>query len=202
VSRTEKEKGAPPPPPGKRGAVVVDQDGPLVGRARGGDREAFRRLVERHYRRIYHVARRMLGSPQAAEDVVQETFLSAFKNLPGFEERARFSTWVTTIAMNRCRNHLRSAASSRSAPLDHDPPAPAASNPEARAGAHELAGHLERALAAIAPEHREVIVLRDVEGLPYEAIAEALGLEAGTVKSRLHRAREAMRVQLEGIWPP
>ncbi|MDP3937150.1 MAG: sigma-70 family RNA polymerase sigma factor [Deltaproteobacteria bacterium] len=202
MSRTEEEKIAPTVASRETAPVVVDQDGPLVRLACGGDREAFRRLVERHYRRVYHIARRMLGDPQAAEDIVQETFLAAFKHLPGFEARARFSTWITTIAMNRCRNHLRSAAVSRSAPLSADPPAPASASPEAQAGARELAVHLERALASLSPDQREVILLRDVEGLAYDAIAEALDIEAGTVKSRLHRAREAMRVLLEGVWSP
>ncbi len=202
MSRTEEEKIAPDAPSREAAPEVADQDGPLVRLACQGDREAFRGLVDRHYRRVYHIARRMLGDPQAAEDIVQETFLAAFNHLPGFEARARFSTWITTIAMNRCRNHLRSAAVSRSAPLAIDPPAPAGASPEAEATARELGVHLERALASLSPEHREVIVLRDVEGLAYDAIAEALDVEAGTVKSRLHRAREAMRVLLEGVWPP
>lgn len=202
MSRNDEEKSPRAWLAGEPSPAVADQDALLVARAREGDREAFRRLVERHHRRIYHIARRMLGDPEGAEDVVQETFLSAFKSLPRFEGRSRFSTWITTIAMNRCRNQIRAAATARAVPLADDPPAPPSASPEAQAGARELAVHLERALAELAPEHREVILLRDVEGLPYDAIAEALGLETGTVKSRLHRAREALRVRLEGVWPP
>ena len=181
---------------------IADHDGPLVKRARGGDREAFRNLVERHQRRVFNIAFRMLDDREEAADVVQDTFLSVFRHLKNFEGRARFSTWITTIAMNRCRNALRSASRTRTIALETDPPAPGGANPESETGAREIRRHLERALAQISPEHREVVVLRDIEGLSCQAVAEILGVETGTVKSRLHRARQALRARLEGVWPP
>lgn len=144
----------------------------------------------------------MLDNREDAADIVQDTFLSAYRRLKDFEGRARFSTWITTIAMNRCRNIRRSAARARTIALETDPPAPGSASPESETGAREIARHLERALAEIGPEHREVVVLRDIEGLSCRAVAEILGVETGTVKSRLHRARHALRALLEGVWPP
>ena len=182
--------------------TLLDQDAPLVARARAGDRSAFSRLVERHHRRIFNTAYRMVGDREAAADLTQETFLAAWRALGGFEERARFSTWITKIAMNRCRNARRSPALSRMDPLVADPPADPAKGPEAAVGDRELAAHLERALGEIDPAHREVLVLREIEGLSYEAVAGILDVEEGTVKSRLHRARAALREKLRGVWPP
>ena len=183
-------------------ARIEDHDAPLVKRARGGDRRAFERLVELHHRRIFNIAFRMIGDREAAADIVQETFLSAYAHLGGFEERARFSTWISTIAMNRCRNYKRAASYSRSAPLDFDPPAAPERSPEAETASREVAAHVQRALNEIAPEQREILVLRDIEGIAYGVIATMLGVEEGTVKSRLHRARQALRSRLEGVWSP
>jgi RNA polymerase sigma-70 factor (ECF subfamily) len=184
------------------GGVLVDQDAPLVARAKRGDREAFSRLVERHHRRVFGTAHHMLGDREAAADMTQDTFLAAWRSLGGFEERARFSTWITKIAMNRCRNALRAFAAARTGPLLTDPPADPARGPEAAVGDREVAAHLERALGQIDPGHREILILREIDGLSYDEMAEILDLEAGTVKSRLHRARAALREKLRGVWPP
>jgi RNA polymerase sigma-70 factor (ECF subfamily) len=187
VSRDRRDSDSGKKGPGGRGgATITDQDAAL--------------LV--HHRRIFNIVVRMLGDRAAAEDVVQDTFLSAYEHLGKFEGRARFSTWISAIAMNRCRNVMRSAAYARTDPLDRDLAAHPDRNPETEAGAREIAVHLERALGAIAPEHREVIVLRDIEGLATDDAAAVLGVEPGTVKSRLHRAREALREKLRGVWPP
>jgi RNA polymerase sigma-70 factor (ECF subfamily) len=199
------DKDARPPAvaaPEATAGTLVDQDAPLVGRAKRGDREAFSRLVERHHRRVFGTAHRMLGDREAAADITQDTFLAAWRALEGFEERARFSTWITKIAMNRCRNALRAPEAARTGPLLTDPPGDPARGPEAAVGDREVAAHLERALGRIDAEHREILVLREIEGLSYDAIAEILDLEAGTVKSRLHRARAALRERLRGVWPP
>jgi RNA polymerase sigma-70 factor (ECF subfamily) len=200
VSMREGDAIRPVRGPEAGGAAVLDADAPLVGRARAGDRDSFSELVKRHHRRVFNLASRILGDREAAADATQETFLSAYQHLGEFEERARFSTWITRIAVNRCRNVLRSAAVSRRDVLD-DPIADPRPGPEAQAGAREIAGHLARALATIDADHREVVVLREIEGLSYGAIAEILGVEEGTVKSRLHRARAALRERLRGVWP-
>jgi len=183
-------------------ATVDPDDAPLVARAKDGDRAAFSRLVERHHRRVFNTACRMLGDREAAADLTQDTFLAAWRALGGFEERSRFSTWITRIAMNRCRNALRAFAVARTGPLLVDPPTDPARGPEAVVGDRELASHLERALGRIDPGHREILILREIEGLSYDELAEILDLEAGTVKSRLHRARAALRELLRGVWPP
>lgn len=198
----EKEAGPAAATEEESGGTLVDQDTPLVARARGGDRSAFSRLVERHHGRVFNTACRMLGDREAAADVTQETFLAAWRALGAFEERARFATWITRIAMNRCRNVRRSPAAARTVPLLEDPPGNPGLGPEAVVGDRELAAHVERALGQIEPAHREVLVLREIEGLPYDAIAGVLDVEEGTVKSRLHRARAALREKLRGVWPP
>ena len=187
--------------PGDAG-IIFDEDSALVALAKGGDRPAFSRLVERHHRRIFGTIYRMLGDCEAAADLTQDTFFAAWRALGGFEERARFSTWITKIAVNRCRNAFRASAVARTVPLLVDPPAEPARGPESITGNRELAAHLERALGQIDPGHREILVLRELDGLSYDAISEILGLEAGTVKSRLHRARAALREKLRGVWPP
>jgi RNA polymerase sigma factor (sigma-70 family) len=184
------------------GDRALDQDRPLVARARKGDRAAFTRLVERHHRRIFRVAYRMLGDAEAAADATQETFLSAWQHLGGFEERSRFSTWLVRIVMNRCRNVRRAAATQKAEPLPIDPPGDPERGPEAEAGRREMARRIECALGEIHPEHREILVLREIEGLGYDALAAILDVEEGTVKSRLHRARAALREKLRGVWPP
>ncbi|OGP83883.1 MAG: hypothetical protein A2Y95_00200 [Deltaproteobacteria bacterium RBG_13_65_10] len=180
----------------------MDQDGPLVARARAGDRAAFTRLVERHSRRIHRVAFRMLGDPDAAADATQDAFLSAWQHLGRFEERSLFSTWLVRIVVNRCRNMWRAAATAATKPLACDPPGDPARSPEAEVGNREIGMRIAQALAEIDPEHREILVLREIEGLSYDAIAAILDVEEGTVKSRLHRGRAALREKLQGVWPP
>ncbi|MFZ5788822.1 MAG: RNA polymerase sigma factor, partial [Acidobacteriota bacterium] len=180
---------------------AADTDAAEVARARDGDESAFEALVSRHERTVWRVCRRMLGDPDAATDATQDAFLRVYRALGRFRGEATFRTWVIGIAINVCRNHLGSAAARlgrHSVPLDDSPaggesrplplpdPAP---GPEALARASEVREALERAMKRLAPEHREVIVLAEIQGMPHETIAAAIGVRAGTVKSRLSRAR-------------
>jgi RNA polymerase sigma-70 factor, ECF subfamily len=192
----------------------ADPDAALVVRAQEGDEAAFEELLCRHEAMIYRLARRMIGNEADALDAAQETAIRVFKGLRSFRGAASFKTWVTGIAINVCRNRLTSAAtraarSSRS--LDGDPsdgeearpfilsdPRP---DPEVQAIGAELRYALERALGTLEPEQREILLLREMEGLEYEELANALGCPIGTVKSRLCRARAAVRQALRGIWP-
>lgn len=192
---------------------AADADAAEVARARGGDDAAFEALVSRHERTVWRVCRRMLGDPDEATDATQEAFLRVFRALGRFRGEATFRTWVIGIAMNVCRNHLGSAAARlgrNAVPLDDSPagggtrplplpdPAP---DPEALAQSAEVREALERALGRMAPEHREVIVLAEIHDMPHDEIAAATGVRPGTVKSRLSRARAALRKELEGVWP-
>ncbi len=189
-----------------------DDEAALVGRARGGDEAAFEELVRRHEGEVFRLCRRLLGNREDALDAAQDTFVRVFRALPRFRGEASFRTWVYGIALNVCRNALASAprrAAARSVPLDADPVeggAPVSlddgrASPERVAYGRQLGRALEEALAALSPDHREVIVLREVEGLEYEEMAAVLGCRPGTVKSRLARARAALLERLAGVWP-
>jgi RNA polymerase sigma-70 factor (ECF subfamily) len=178
-------------------------DAALVHRARTGDEAAFADLMERHQGRVYQHAYRLLGNPQDAEEVLQDTFLQVFRNLGRFEERSRFSTWIYRIATNEALMRLRRASRRREVLLDAAPPGEterARESVQALARTalddvmdREVREALERSLADLPEEYRVVFVLRDVEDLTNAEVAEILGLSVPAVKSRLHRARLFLR---------
>ncbi len=193
-------------------SVAADDDHGLVDLARAGDVAAFETLVRRYQRWVFTLALRMVGDPAEAEDLAQEIFLKVHRGLADFKGASRFSTWLYSIASHHCLNHLK--ASSRR-PLPHggsreaggsagdDSPFAVDRLPDGSPRADVL---LEQAdllrivrteLANLTEEHRLILVLRDLQGLPYEEIAETLGLELGTVRSRLHRARMELKRRLQ-----
>jgi RNA polymerase sigma-70 factor (ECF subfamily) len=190
------------------------RDAELAAQARAGVRAAFDELVVRHQDRVYNMALRMLGHPDDALDLAQEVFLSAYRALPAFEGKSSFSTWLYRVTVNRCRDELRRRAtvkhtrprslSAAAGPDDPpgDPPAHAPS-PAELAVARESEALVARAIAELPADARETLVLRDVEGLAYEEIAEILDVPVGTVRSRLHRARSLVRERLReaGVTP-
>lgn len=172
----------------------------LVARIAGGEAHLYGRLIERHQRRLWWSCLRMLGDPDEADDVVQETFVRAWERIGTFDPARRFYPWIFTIARNRCLNVLRRrrAWGFRSLSAD-DPPAPAApGGTSARVQERELGRALEECLEELPGDQREAFELRHGDGLQYAEIAAALGIPEGTVMSRLHRAREKMRDCLEG----
>jgi RNA polymerase sigma-70 factor (ECF subfamily) len=174
-----------------------------VARLRRGDRQAFEELVITYQHRLFAVAARMLGSRAEAEEIAQETFLRAHRALPDFRGDARLGTWLYGIASRLCLNRLASSER-RLARRDDDALADAvAPGPDAAARLErsELEAALREAIAALPEERRIVVILRDIEGLSYEEIAEALQLEPGTVRSRLHRARMDLKAKLERFTP-
>ncbi len=174
----------------------VEDEAFLVARARTGDRDAFAELVRRYQRLVFAVSYRLLGDPDLADDVVQETFVRAFVSL----ERFRGTTlraWLLRIAHNAALDQLRASTRRRTVPLEHASEQVAFDVPESGIEQAGLRAALEAALAALPVEQRAVVVLADVEGLPYEEIAQALGLPLGTVKSRLARARVRLRTLLQ-----
>ncbi|WP_373049395.1 sigma-70 family RNA polymerase sigma factor [Vulgatibacter sp.] len=182
-------------PPGATAGEGADV---LLARARRGDERAFAALLRLHQDRVYDLLVRMLGDKAEAEDVTQEVFLAFHRALPRFRGESRVSTWLFRIAKNHCLNRIKylgRRGASRQVPLeDADDPA-AAEGPERPDRTLERRRTDERvqaAIAALPEEQRLVVVLREIEGLSYEEIAEVLEQPEGTVKSRLHRARLAL----------
>src|ERR671935_1775135 len=170
----------------------------LLARLRAGDPRAFEELVIAYQHRVFGVALRMLGSRAEAEEIAQEVFLRAHRAIADFRGDARLGTWLYAIASRLCLNRLASP-DRRLARGDDALADVAASTPDAAAAAEraELDAALRAAIAELPDDRRLVLVLRDVEGLSYEQIAETLALDPGTVRSRLHRARMQLKEKLE-----
>ena len=152
---------------------------------------------------MFGVAVRMLGNRAEAEEIAQETFLRAYRALPEFRREARLGTWLYAIASRLCLSRL-AAPERRLTRGDDDALATAPSlDPDAAASLEraELDAALRDAIAALPEDRRIVVILRDLEGLAYEEIAEVLALELGTVRSRLHRARMDLKAKLERFAP-
>ena len=170
----------------------------LVAAAREGDRDALRGLYEECHSVIYRLLVRMVGSQDAA-DVTQIAFLQAFRRLEQFSGKSSFQTWLYRIAVNEALQHLRRSGRHVVQPLTNEP--------AERVGGHakriEQKELLERALAMIDPEIRTAFLLREVDELSYDEIAEATGIPPGTVGSRLNRARKELRDHLTHLgWEP
>ena len=173
----------------------------LVERAQAGDREAFEELVRRHADRLYAVALRFLGDPGEAEEVTQEAFLRAWRGIGSFRGGSQFFTWLYRIGLNEAKRlATREAPAGGVASLEDDPipEAPDWSEaPEVRTGQSEVRKVLEQAIRGLPPEYRATIVLRDVEGLSTKEATEVMELGEAAFKSRLHRARLAVRRALD-----
>ncbi|HTM25796.1 MAG TPA: sigma-70 family RNA polymerase sigma factor [Vicinamibacterales bacterium] len=179
-------------------------DADAVALARGGDSEAFRALVERHSRAVYRLAHRMTGSPHDAEDVVQETFLKAYRQLGRFESRANFGTWLHRIAVNcsidliRGRRHQEAGHdASDLETLDTVDDSRVDPSPERLMLSTEVKEQVTRAMDGLTPMERAAFVLRHFEGQSIEEISRALGLKANAAKHSIFRAVRKMRLALE-----
>jgi RNA polymerase sigma-70 factor (ECF subfamily) len=194
------------PPTGDR--HVTELDNHVVIRARAGDEDACRTIIEVLHRPLLATVHRFLGSRFRAdvEDIAQDIFLKIFRSLDRFdpERGVKFTTWVYTFVRNHCfdvlkKRRLRTA--SLAAPVDGQPDTEVLDasddRPPRRMENAELGRKIEEALAALGEDQRMVFVLREYEGLEYGAIAVVMGISEGTVKSRLHRAKEALRHRLE-----
>jgi RNA polymerase sigma-70 factor, ECF subfamily len=184
---------------------MTHTDAAAVALARDGDSEAFRALVERHSRAVFRLAHRMTGNASDAEDVVQETFLKAYRQLSRFESRANFGTWVHRIAVNcsidliRARPHRE--AGHDAADLEQfgagesaDPGLP---SPERLMLSAEVQGRISDAMSALSKMERAAFVLRHFEGRSIDEISQALGLKTNATKHSIFRAVKKMRQALE-----
>ncbi|MBN2303653.1 MAG: sigma-70 family RNA polymerase sigma factor [Anaerolineae bacterium] len=186
--------------------MSTSHDDQLVTRLQAGDQSAYAQLVEENANRIYRLALRMVGNEADAEDVLQETFLSAFKSIDRFQERASLSTWLYRIATNAALMRLR-----RKEPVQVSVDEPIESDdgdqiprqffdfcclPEESLMREEAQAEMKRAIDELSPTLRSVFVLRDIEGLSTQETADALDLSVSAVKSRLMRARLSLRETL------
>lgn len=191
---------------------VQDPDAHLLQRARQGDTDALSDLYRRHERRAYNLALRTLGNPWDAADVTQEAFIKAFRNLEAFKGDSLFSTWLHRIVVNAAYDLLRRR---RAEPMDgeilEDLSGPTGSAPAIVSGAEGidpaldgLSDPLREALLSLNEGFRFAVVLCDLLGFPYSEAAEILGVQEGTIKSRIFRAREALAAALleAGYQPP
>jgi RNA polymerase sigma-70 factor (ECF subfamily) len=173
---------------------VQSTDLELMREARGGDLAAFHELVDRHAAYLYAVAVGLTGHAADAEDLVQETLTGAFRGLRSFEGRSSVKTWLTRILVRQAARQRRKLGGRRSLPLE------VAEGRTDKTLPHTAADErmdVTAAIGQLSPEHREVIILRELEGLSYDEMAEVLEVPRGTVESRLFRARAAMKELLK-----
>jgi len=187
----------------------------LVRRLKEHDERAFAEFVRAYKNQIFNLVFRMLSNKEEAEDVAQEVFITVFKNIGNFRGDCRLSTWIYRIATNHCRNRIKYL--SRRKAQEHreyqdelaklqprngmasQPTAGLIDRPDQMAEGHQMEKLVQQAIRALDDDHREVIILRDIQNLAYQDICEITGLPAGTVKSRLHRARLALKEKLSSV---
>ena len=172
----------------------------LLEKARHGDQEAFGELVRLYEKKVYALTLRMCKNPDDAAEAAQEAFLAAWQGLKFFRGEASFSTWLYRLASNACVDLLRKEQRHRavSGPSLNDEDtymdiADDAATPQELAERSELREQIEEGLQSLMPEHREVLILRELHQLSYDEIAQTLDLDTGTVKSRISRGRKALR---------
>ena len=183
----------------------------FIERLRARDERAFNDLVKQYERRVFGLLLRLIGRRDEAEDLAQEVFVQVFKAIGGFRGEAKLSTWIFRIAVNLSKNRTKYLARRRVDSQDHfddvgdDAPLHGAKDatmaviarPDELLSGIELEAFVERSIAQLEPDFREVLILRDVEEMSYEEIAEITGLADGTVKSRIHRARLQLKEAVE-----
>ena len=188
---------------------VAGRESSLVQRCAAGDEDASTELVAEHHRMVFSLATNLLGDRDEALDLTQEVFLRVFRTIHRFRGQSALRTWIYRIAVNQARNRQRwwrrrhrSDQISLEEHIERHGDVPLrtdVSSPDRIFAQRELAGRLAAALAQLSFEQRTTIVLREIEGLSYDEIAFSLGLAVGTVKSRLTRARQALRAELKGL---
>jgi len=189
------------------------RDRRLVRRLKAGDERAFQEMVVTYQDRVFGLVFRMIGNRQEAEDIAQEVFISVYRGIGNYRGEGKLYTWMYRIASNTCKNrikYLKGRNFHRASDIDETPAAHLAGHdggpvvtlqsqvpgPEAQIEGIRLEDAIELELNNLEPEHRLLIVLRDVQGLSYQDIIKITGLNQGTLKSRLHRARLALKAKL------
>jgi RNA polymerase sigma-70 factor (ECF subfamily) len=173
----------------------------LIERCLQGDQEAWEQIVRQYWRRVFNVAYKFVGRHDEAEDLTQDVFLKVFRSLATFDRRANFQTWLVSVSRNLCIDHYRSVRKERET-IDRDVNAADLSPASADVSAHvalerrDLAEELRRALQELPETLRTAVVMRDIQELSYQEIADRLQLPEGTVKSRINRGRHELARQI------
>jgi len=185
-----------------------DEELALIARARQGDADAYSRLVLANQDRIYASVLRHMRDEHKAMDVTQEAFILAYRAIDTYEDRARFSTWLYRIAMNLITSHYRHERAQKRGGNKHETslniegmPEPGAEQrtPDDQVAADDVGGQVRAAIDTLEDEYRDVVVMRDLQDMSYEEIAETLKIAPGTVRSRLHRGREKLKEKLKHL---
>jgi RNA polymerase sigma-70 factor (ECF subfamily) len=194
-------------PPGQS-AMILDEAA-LLARMQAGDDDAFEMCVRTHCGQMLFVARRILRNEEDASDAVQDAFLSAFKGINQFKGQSRLGTWLHRIALNAALGRLRSRQRHPEKPIEDllphfgdgehqvDPPVPWTASPESTVQDQETRELVQRCISQLPETYRIVLLLRDIEGLATEETAQILGTSTAVIKTRLHRARQALRSLLD-----
>lgn len=196
------------------GRPVSLEEAEIVEKVRAGNVHAYEQLVIKYQDRVFNACWRICGNIEDARDLTQEAFMKALESIGGFRHESGFYTWIFRVAVNLALSHRRKAARQRTVSLDHTNADGTQAEilarrvgdrshvkPERNASDDELKSQLSAALVSLDDDHRAVIVLRDIEGMDYRAIGGILDLAPGTVKSRLFRARQALKEAMVGQTP-
>jgi RNA polymerase sigma-70 factor (ECF subfamily) len=176
----------------------------LIQRCLAGDQAAWEQIVRLHWRKVFNIAYKFTGRHDLAEDLTQDVFVKIFKSLDTFDRRANFQTWLVSVSRNLCIDHYRSVRKERETiDRDVDPgnlaPVSNTASPYAALEATGRRSLLQRGLKELAPTLRQAVLMRDIQELSYQEIADKLGLPEGTVKSRINRGRTELARQISRI---
>lgn len=176
----------------------------LIERCLRGDQAAWEQIVRQHWRKVFNVAYKFVGTHEQAEDLAQDIFLKIFKSLETFDRRANFQTWLISVSRNLCIDHYRSVRKERQTidrevTSDDVSPVSTTASPLAALEQRDLAALLRAALQALPQSLRMAVLLRDIQELSYQEIAERLRLPEGTVKSRINRGRRELARQIQRL---
>lgn len=181
--------------------MTREQEAAVIQAVLDGDVNAYELLVKEYEKNVYNLALRMVGNSEDAADMSQEAFIKAYNSLTSFRGDSKFSVWLYRIVSNVCLDYLRSRGRRQTVSLSAENDdgedveidiADETQSPERLLDRRLTRDAVRRGLAALPPEHRQILLLREIQGLSYDEIADALGIEAGTVKSRIFRARKKL----------